>query len=106
MKVTIPVEEGNTTIQDGTLPKTFESVLSELKPEAAYFLEDRGERTGLLVFDLKDPSQIPAIAEPFFLAFNARVELHPAMNMDDLKRAMSGIDRTVQRYYRPERIAA
>jgi hypothetical protein len=38
LKVSIPVETGNATIGDGTLPKTIESILNELKPEAAYFL--------------------------------------------------------------------
>jgi len=36
LKVSIPVETGNTSIGDGTLPKTIESILDELKPEAAY----------------------------------------------------------------------
>ncbi len=64
LKVSIPVERGNTTISDGTLPKTIESILDELKPEAAYFAEENGKRTGFVFFDLKDTSQIPAVAEP------------------------------------------
>ncbi len=60
LKVSIPVETGNVTIGDGTLPKTIESILDELKPEAAYFAEENGKRTGFVFFDLKDTSQIPA----------------------------------------------
>jgi hypothetical protein len=62
-------------------------ILADLKPEAAYFADDNGKRTGFIFFDLKDTSQIPAIAEPWFLAFDAHIELHPAMNLDDLKKA-------------------
>ncbi len=91
MKVSIPVESGNAAIGDGTLPKTIDSILGELKPEAAYFAEENGNRTGFIFFDLKDTSQIPAIAEPWFLAFNARVELHPAMNLEDLKKSGPGM---------------
>ncbi len=69
------------------MPKTIESILDELKPEAAYFAEENGKRTGFVFFDLKDTSQIPAVAEPWFLAFNAQVEFHPAMNLEDLKKA-------------------
>ena len=53
LKVSIPVETGNATIGDGTLPKTIESILNELKPEAAYFAEENGNRTGFIFFDLR-----------------------------------------------------
>ena len=65
LKVSIPVETGNATIGDGTLPKTIESILNELKPEAAYFAEENGKRTGFIFFDLKDTSQIPAVVPCF-----------------------------------------
>src|ERR1700737_4688940 len=106
LKVSIPVETGNAAISDGSLPKTIESILTDLKPEAAYFAEDKGNRTAFIFFDLKDTSQIPAIAEPWFLAFNAQVELHPAMNLEDLKKAAPGIDRAVKSYGRSTRRTA
>src|SRR5205823_8353349 len=106
LKVSIPVETGNATIGDGTLPKTIESILNELKPEAAYFAEENGKRTGFVVFDLKDTSQIPAVAEPWFLAFNAQVEFHPAMNLEDLKKATPGIEKAVKNYYSAARAKA
>ena len=34
LRFTIPVETGNATINDGTLPKTMDSILNDLKPEA------------------------------------------------------------------------
>jgi len=100
LKASIPVETGNATISDGSLPKTIDSILADLKPEAAYFAEDNGKRTAFLFFDLKDPSQIPAVAEPWFLAFNAHLEFHPVMNLDDLKRATPGIEKAVKNYQR------
>jgi hypothetical protein len=106
VKVCIPVETGNHAIADGTLPRTIESILNEFKPEAAYFAEEDGQRTGYIFMDLKDPSQIPAVAEPWFLAFDAHVELHPAMNIEDLKKSSSGMERAVKNHYRKERIAA
>jgi hypothetical protein len=100
MKVAIPVETGNAAISDGSLGKTIESILADLKPEAAYFAGDNGKRTGFIFFDLKDASQIPAVAEPWFLAFDAHIELHPAMNLEDLKNAGPGIERAVKNYGR------
>jgi hypothetical protein len=106
VKVSIPVDTGNAAIADGSLPRTIETIISEVKPEAAYFAEENGRRTGFIFLDLKDPSQIPAIAEPWFLAFNAQVEFHPAMNLDDLRKSATGMERAVRNYHRKERMAA
>ena len=106
LKVSIPVETGNATISDGSLGKTIESILADLKPEAAYFAADNGKRTGFIFFDLKDTSQIPDVAEPWFLAFDAHIEFHPAMNLDDLKKATPGIENAVKNYRRTGRSKA
>jgi hypothetical protein len=98
LKLSLPIEEGNAAIAAGSLGKTIESILNDLKPEAAYFAEDNGTRTGFIFFDLANQSQIPAVAEPWFLAFNAKVEFHPAMNLADLKNAMPGIESAVRKY--------
>jgi hypothetical protein len=88
MRVTIPVEAGNRGIADGTLPKTLEAAMENLKPEAAYFLPSGGERSALLFFDLADASDIPSIAEPFFQNLNASVEFSPVMNAEDLQAGL------------------
>lgn len=88
LKVTIPVEAGNTTIKDGSLPKTIQAVTQSLKPEAAYFLAEDGLRTAMFFFDMKDASQIPAIVEPLFMGMNAAVTLTPVMNQADLEKGL------------------
>jgi hypothetical protein len=88
LRWTVPVERGNETIKDGSLARTLESLMGELKPEAAYFWPENGERGGMMVFDMADPSQIPQIAEPLFLNVDAAVDFAPVMNADDLKKAL------------------
>ena len=88
LRWTVPVERGNQAIKDGSLARTMELLLGELKPEAAYFWPENGERAGMIVFDMADPTQIPQIAEPLFLNLEAAVEFVPVMNADDLRKAL------------------
>jgi len=84
----MPVEAGNAAAQAGTLGSTVERIVADLKPEAAFFfIDDNGDRSASIVFDMKETSQIPAIAEPWFLAFNAKVSLRPVMSPQDLAAA-------------------
>jgi hypothetical protein len=98
LKVTIPVETGNAAARGGKLGATIQSILAELKPEAAYFTDSNGMRAGLIFLNLQDASQIPAIAEPWMLAFNASIELHPVMIPDDLAKAGSAIENAVKKF--------
>jgi hypothetical protein len=99
LRVSIPVEAGNAAAKAGTLGSTVEKILADLKPEAAYFFaDDNGNRSGSIVFDLKDASDIPAVAEPWFLAFNAKVSFRPVMNAQDLGKAGPSIDKAVQQH--------
>jgi hypothetical protein len=91
VKITIPVQPGNKGITDGSLPRVVQNALETLKPEAAYFITDNGHRCALMVIDLQDSAQVPAIAEPFFMALDARVEFFPAMNAQDLQRGLAAL---------------
>jgi len=98
MKVNIPVESGNAAAKTGKLGTTIQSILADLKPEAAYFTDNNGQRTGFIVFEMQDAFRIPAIAEPWFLAFNAGIEIHPVMVPDDLSKAGGAIEKAVKTY--------
>jgi hypothetical protein len=98
VKVNIPVNAGNMAAKAGKLGTTIQTILAELKPEAVYFTDDNGQRTVFLFLDMQDASQIPAIVEPWFLAFNASVEIHPVMVPEDLSRAESAFEAAVKTY--------
>ena len=98
VKVNIPVEAGNRAIKDGTLAKTMQRILQEQKPEAAYFVAENGQRCGYLILNMESASKIPSIAEPWFLAFNANVEITPAMVAEDLQKAGQDIAASVKNY--------
>lgn len=91
LKILIPAEAGTHAIRDGSMAKLLEGTLNKLKPEAAYFVAEDGLRTAMIFFDLKDTSEIPGIAEPLFAGLNAKIELQPVMNADDLKKGLSGL---------------
>ena len=98
IKIEIPTESGNCLVKKGKLGSTIESILKEQNPEAAYFTEMNGNRTGLIFVNLTDASQIPAFAEPWFLAFNAKVEFHPVMVAEDLVKAGTSIEKAGKKY--------
>ena len=97
-EVSIPVEAGNAAVKNGTLGATIHSILEEIKPEAAYFAEDNGVRTGFIFVDVASESDIPRLAEPWFLAFNAGVELHPCMTGEDLEKAGPAIEAAAKKF--------
>ena len=51
-----------------------------------------------LIVNLDKESDIPRFAEPWFLAFNASVELTPAMTPEDLAAAASDLEAAVKSF--------
>jgi hypothetical protein len=98
LKASMPAEDGNKAIKNGSLGKNMKEILSELKPEAAYFGPENGQRTVYLVVNINDASEIVKIAEPFFLAFNAKVELTPVMTSEDLEKGFRNLESLVSKY--------
>ena len=98
LKVNMSTRAANDLARKGQLGSAIQSILDDLKPEAAYFTDDNGERTGFIFFDLAEPSQIPAVAEPWFLTLNAKISFRPVMNSDDLAKAVPNIERAVKKY--------
>jgi Domain of unknown function (DUF3303) len=98
IKVIWDVEKGNELARKGNLGKIAQSILEEIKPEAAYFIAEGGHRSAILFVNMDDVSQMPAIAEPWFLATNATVEFDPVMTIEDLKKAGASMEKAVKKF--------
>jgi hypothetical protein len=97
VKVSFPVQAGNAAAKkDGF--KIIQTILQQQKPEAAYFIAEGGRRTGILIIDMTDASDLPRIAEPWFLALNASIEATPAMIPEDLEKAAPAIEQAVKTF--------
>ena len=96
-----PVKEFNDRVRDGSAGTKLEQILGDIKPEAVYFYEERGERSVILIVDLPKPSAAPSIAEPWFLAFNASVHFRIVMSPEELANA--GLE-ALGKTYEPPRV--
>ena len=91
LRWTVPIDKGNAMVDDGSIETVTETLMERVKPEAAYFLAEGGERSGMVFFDMKDSAEIPAIAEILFQGAHAAVEFVPVMNAEDLKKGLSSM---------------
>lgn len=98
IKASIPTEIGNAKAKDGSLGGDIQKIMAEQKPETAYFIEENGQRTAILVVNITNSDEIPKFAEPWFLAFNAEIEFHPAMAPEDLAKAAPAIAAAAKSY--------
>jgi hypothetical protein len=87
LQVKFPVEPFNAAVRDGSIGKKIQRILEDTKPEAAYFTEMDGHRGAIMIINLEDPSKVPALAEPWFLQFNAECSFRIVMTPDVLAKA-------------------
>ncbi|WP_035059172.1 hypothetical protein [Andreprevotia chitinilytica] len=96
MKLRLSNEMGNKALRDPHFGERLGKLLADIKAEAAYFTTVGGQRGGYIVVNFDDASQMPAIAEPFFLWLGADVEFLPVMVPEDLARADASIQAAVE----------
>jgi len=95
-QVYFPNKEFNDAVRDGTVGEKLNRIFSEANPEAVYFVEQEGCRSVVLVVQVENSWEIPSLAEPWFLIFNARTEFRIAMTPDDL--SLAGLDELAGRW--------
>ncbi len=82
-----PIEPFNSMVRNGTAGEIIGRVIDDIKPESIYFTEIDGNRGAVMVVDVAEASDIPSIAEPWFLNFEAICEFRIAMTPDDLMKS-------------------
>ncbi|MFZ2649283.1 MAG: panthothenate synthetase [Burkholderiaceae bacterium] len=87
LTVEFPLEPFNSLVRSGKAGEIIGRVLETIKPETAYFSEQDGKRGGIFIIDVKNPSEIPFFAEPFFLSFNASCRFRVLISPEDLQKA-------------------
>jgi hypothetical protein len=88
--ITFPTPTFNAAVKDGTAGAKLGRIVEAIKPEAIYFTDHDGQRAAVAIVEVSEVSKIPALCEPWFLTFEAKVESRIAMTPDDLKK--SGLD--------------
>lgn len=95
VKATLPVDTGNEFVRSPNMAAVVDKVMGDLRPEAAYFAVEMGQRTIYFIVSVEKTSEITRICEPLWLALSADVELIPAMSQEDFGEAMASIGEVV-----------
>jgi hypothetical protein len=96
LTISLPPEPFNTLAREGTVGQKIGTILQETKPESIYFTGNRYGRGAIAVYDVQDGSDVPGVAEPWFLTFNAEIEYGPAMTPEELGK--SGLEEIVKKW--------
>jgi len=98
MKVSIPVDVGNDLVRGPDMASRMNDVLGHVRPEAVYFAVGDGQRTLFLVVNAEDASELPRLVEPFWLAFEADIEVTPVMSQADFEKAAVHIAEAAKKF--------
>ena len=88
VRAQISTEAGDKMVKNPKFLQNLENYIKKVNAEAAYFFEAGGDRTFVFIVKLKSSDIIPSVAEPLFQDFGAKVELHPVMVLENIKKAV------------------
>lgn len=98
LKATIPVESGNAFVKDPNFQQRMEQVMGDIRPEAAFFTIENGQRTIYFIVDVQGVEDMPRIAEPLWLSWNADVTMLPVFIPEDFEKSMPVFEELVKKY--------
>ena len=98
MKMKMSQDKGDKAIRDPQFGHKMHDLLAEIKAESAYFTTICGHRGAYIVVNINDASEIPGIAEPFFLWLGADVDFIQVMTPEDLAKGGPAMAAAVQKW--------
>jgi hypothetical protein len=97
IRATIPNAAGNRMVK-GDMQALMDKAMADIRPEAAYFTADKGQRTMYFVVNLESPSDMVRTAETLWLAVEADVEIMPVMTPEEFASAGPTLGQVVSKY--------
>ena len=91
VRAQISTDAGNRIVTNPKFIQNLEDYIKKVNAEASYFFESGGDRTFAFILNLESADMIPSVAEPLFQEFGAKVEFHPVMVFEDLKKALEQV---------------
>ena len=91
-------EKSNTLIKEGRFPQTFQSIMEDLQPEAAYFTDLDGARGGYFIVNVDDPSELATKTETLLQGLGATIQVHFVWTPEDVQKAMPAFEQAAQKY--------
>ncbi len=91
VKFTIPTQEANPLVKDGSIGQTMETLMGNLQPEAAYFGPIEGKRGGFIVINMEEGSDVVTKLEHLWLELGATIELFPVATADELRAGLQSL---------------
>ena len=98
VKATMPVKAGNAYVRGSDLQSRMDTVMGDVRPEAAYFTIDNGQRTAYFVMNVEDSLDLPRIAEPLWQAWEADVTFIPVIPAEDMEKLMGMVGELTKKY--------
>lgn len=93
-----PTDSGNALVSSGKIKEVFGHLMTDLKPEAAYFYPVAGQRGGHFIINMNDSSDVVTVADRFWIGLGADVEITPVMSPEDLGKGLSHMPEIVQEF--------
>ncbi len=98
VKFRFPTDVGNDALRSGRVAKVMQMLQEDLKPEAAYFYPELGDRAGFFVINMTESSQVAEVAKRFFFGLDAEIEMTPVMSAEDLQKGLGTVEGIVKKY--------
>jgi hypothetical protein len=94
----VPTEKTNSLIQEGRFPQTFQSIMEDLQPEAAYFTDMDGARGAYFVVNVDGPTEMAHRTESLLQGLGAEIQIQFVWTAEDVQEAMPAFEQAAQKY--------